>query len=64
MTYEQAAAYCGPGMTSRFLRRKVEEGLLMPYRLGGKTLLSPDDLDALIEESRGAPHVRGRRSAA
>jgi excisionase family DNA binding protein len=48
-----AAAYLGTSV--RHVRRLVAERRLTSYRLGGKVLLSPDDLDRLLE--------RGRREA-
>jgi len=45
-----AAGYLGT--SSRHLRRLIAERRVSSYRLGGRVLLSPDDLDDLLARSR------------
>lgn len=45
-----AAEYLGT--SPRHVRRLIAERRVASYRLGGRVLLSPDDLDELLERSR------------
>ncbi|MGD0985697.1 MAG: excisionase family DNA-binding protein [Acidimicrobiales bacterium] len=45
-----AAEYLGT--TDRHVRRLIAERRITSYRLGGRVLLSPDDLDELLARSR------------
>lgn len=51
-TIQTAPAYCDGGsgvLTPRTIRRAVENGELKSYRLAGKHLFSPAQLDAWLE---------------
>lgn len=47
----------------RWASRQVAEGRLTPIRIGGRSFINPDELDGLIADGIGAPHVRGRKRA-
>lgn len=40
------------GTTPRHIRRLIAERQLTSYRLGGKVLVSPDDIDSLLKAGR------------
>jgi excisionase family DNA binding protein len=46
----EAAEYLGTSV--RHLRRLIAERRVVSYRLGGRVLLSPDDLDQLLTSGR------------
>ena len=52
LSYAEAAAYLGPTVTARWVKRQVLEYGLPAVRLNGRTFVRRADLDALVAKGR------------